>query len=603
MARMISLTQASPMIQVEKLVNAKFPDFSTKPAILTRPALALLKALLRERDLNAWLAGCAHLEGFEFVDRVLEDFDFTYSVVGREKENIPAEGRVVIVANHPLGTLDGLALLKLVSEVRQDVRIVANDVLMQLQPLQRLMLPVANLGAGSNKSNVSAIHKALAADEAVIVFPSGEVSRAGPTGIRDGRWHAGFLRFAEHARAPVLPVFLDGRNSALFYSLSMLFKPFATLMLVREMYLQKAVTLPIRIGELISWEEIAGLKMPRDEIVRRFQKQVYGVRQRAEKRDHNVLAFRTQRSIAHPEPRVSLRRELQEARQIGETRDGKQIWLCEGNANSALLREIGRLREVAFRRVGEGSGRRRDVDAFDGWYRHLVLWDDADLQVAGAYRLGEAGRIVAERGVEGLYSSTLFEYGAEVRALLPQALELGRSFVQPRYWGMRSLDYLWHGVGAYLRLHPEVRYLFGPVSISNACPAAARDLLVYFYRHYFGAEPGLARARNGHCFAPGSAGALEALFKGLEYKDAFRALKEELARHGSCVPPLYKHYTDLTGPEGASFLDFGIDAQFSACVDGLVWVDTAAIKPAKRERYLGAQRDAAIRGDGVAAAA
>ena len=253
------------MISVERLLETKYPAFSRKHDVITRPALAFLKKLLRERELNSLFAQCDQLEGLEFVDKVLEDFNFSYSVVGREKENIPVEGRVVIVANHPLGILDGLALIKMVSEVRHDVRIVANDVLMQIKPLQSLLLPVVNLGQGSNRANINAIGAALDNEEAVIVFPSGDVSRMSASGIKDGKWHGGFLRFAEHAKAPVLPVHLVGKNSALFYSMSMIFRPLSTLMLVREMYEQKAMTLPIRIGELIAWQEIAMLDVPRKE--------------------------------------------------------------------------------------------------------------------------------------------------------------------------------------------------------------------------------------------------------------------------------------------------------------------------------------------------
>ena len=174
------------MIDVEQLLESKYPAFARKPDLIIRPTLAFLKKLLRERELNILFAQCDQLEGLEFVDKVLEDFNFSYSVVGREKENIPVEGRVVIVANHPLGILDGLALIKMVSEVRRDVRIVANDVLMQIKPLQSLLLPVINLGRGSNRANINAIDAALENEEAVIVFPSGDVSRMSASGIKDG---------------------------------------------------------------------------------------------------------------------------------------------------------------------------------------------------------------------------------------------------------------------------------------------------------------------------------------------------------------------------------------------------------------------------------
>jgi putative hemolysin len=571
------------MINVKQLLVATYPSFATKPGIITRPTVAFLKRLLREQELNTLFAQCEGLEGLEFIDKVLDNFHFSYSVVDRERENIPAEGRVVIVANHPLGILDGLALLKLVSTVRQDVRIVANDILMQVKPLRSLLLPVVTFGQSLNKTNIDAIDSALQNEEAVIIFPSGEVSRAGPTGIKDGSWRSGFFRMAERAEASILPVFLGGKNSALFYTLSMIFKPLSTLMLVREMYQQKTMILPVRIGELIPWREIARLDLPRKEKIRRINRQVYGV-------SKNYLPeVRTEKSIAHPEATIRLRKELQSADLLGETRDGKQIYLFEYRPNSPVMREIGRLREAAFRRAGEGAGLRRDLDQFDVYYRHLVLWDDHDLQIAGAYRIGEASRILATRGVDGLYTSRLFAFTEKMQVYFPHTLELGRSFVQPRYWGTRSLDYLWYGIGAYLERHPEIRYLLGPVSISDAYPAGAKNLLVHFYRHYFGDENVLALARHRYIITEKDSTVCLRDFSGEKYDLDFRTLKQQLRTLGVSVPTLYKQYTEIFEPGGVKFLDFNIDKSFSNCIDGLLFANLEKLQKAKRERYFNAE--------------
>ena len=568
------------MIQVEQILQSKYPALAANHEFITRPTLALLRQLLREQELNAFLLQHGDLEGAEFLAILLEYFNLRYSVVEPEKQNIPADGRVVIVANHPLGGLDGIALLSLVRSVRPDVRIVANDVLMQFGPLRHMLLPIDNMGKGCTRASIAAIDAALDRDEAVIVFPSGEVSRPGPAGIKDRPWRGGFLRFAERAAAPVLPVHISGRNSALFYGLSMLYKPLSTILLVREMFRRQPMILHMRIGELIPWQEIAALDLSRKEKIKRISRQVYSVSRKC------VPLFRTDKPTAEPEPRPALRRELHKADCLGQTRDGKQIFLFDCGHDSSVMREIGRLREIAFRRVREGSGKKRDVDAFDAYYRHLVLWDDNDLQIVGAYRIGEAARIVGARGCEGLYTHSLFAYADAMRGYFPRALELGRSFVQPRYWGMRSLDYLWYGIGAYLRRHPDIRYLLGPVSISDGYPRAARNLLVHFYRQYFGDRDGLAVARTAYTIAETERLALNELFNSADYERGFRILKEQLARLGLAVPTLYKQYTEVCEPGGARFLDFGVDAQFSNCVDGLVLVDLNLLKNAKRVRYI-----------------
>ncbi|APV49440.1 GNAT family N-acetyltransferase [Betaproteobacteria bacterium GR16-43] len=569
------------MFQLEDVIEEKFPDFNRKPALITRPALAFLRKVVREQEVNDFLAQNEGLEGIEFIDRILEHFNFSYSIDSRAIENIPSEGRVVIVANHPLGLMDGIALLKVVSKVRKDVRIVANDILMRFPPLHPLLLPVANLGAGYNKANVAAIHDALANDEAVIIFPSGEVSRAGFKGIRDGRWQAGFLRFAEQAKAPLLPVHLDGRNSALFYGVSTVFKPLSSLMLFSEAMRQRNVKLPVHIGEIIPWKEIAAVDIPRAQKIRRIASQLYGI-----SKPSRVLEFRTEKPIAHPENRLDLRRELRAAERLGQTTDGKEIFLFTARGNSAVMRELGRLREIAFRQVGEGTGKRRDLDAFDCYYKHVILWDEAELQVVGAYRIGEVQDILAKRGVEGLYTHTLFSFDEGLRAHFSQSLELGRSFVQPRYQGLRALEYLWQGIGAYLASRPQVRYLFGPVSVSAGYPEKARKLLVYFYRLYFGVPERLATPLRPYVITEAEERELSKVIPGDDYTRDFRSLKQRLAEFGVNVPTLYKQYTELCDEGGARFLGFGIDPAFSGCVDGLVVVDLLRVKASKRERYL-----------------
>ena len=294
-----------------------------------------------------------------------------------------------------------------------------------------------------------------------------------------------------------------------------------------------------------------------------------------------VLGFRPAAPIARPEDRLALRRELQRSRVLGQTGDGKRILLFDASPDCAVLRELGRLREIAFRQVGEGTGKRRDIDGFDAYYRHVVLWDDAELQIVGAYRIGEAGKLLQDRGESALYTHGLFAYGDALRALLPEALELGRSFVQPRYQGLRALDYLWQGIGAYLATRPDVRYLFGPVSLSAAYPEAARRTVAAFFAHHYGTPSGLCRRTTALPDSPRR-----------EVPADLRALKEALAARGVSIPVLFKQYAELCEPGGTRFVAFSVDPAFSHCIDALVLVDLERLKPGKRERYLGAGRAA-----------
>ncbi|WP_051299026.1 GNAT family N-acyltransferase [Marinobacterium litorale] len=568
-------------INVEQVLTAKYPGFAQKPALLRRLALFVLRRLLHESEVNRFLQENQALQGFEFIDRVLDYFSFGYSVSSKERANIPSSGRVLIVANHPLGALDGLALLKLVGEVRRDVRIIANDVLMHFDPLQNLFLPVDNLGKSTGKKQVARIVECLRNDEAVIVFPAGEVSRASVTGIKDGPWNSGFLMFARRANAPILPVHVGGKNSSLFYTLSSINKNASALLLAHEMFNKRSKTLPLRIGEPVAFSQIDTLPITNKLKAKLLKKHLYRIA-----RNRRPL-FKTEKTIAHPQNRQRLKQELRDAELLGETADGKKIYLFDYHSDSAVMAEIGRLREIAFRCVGEGTGDKRDLDRYDRYYRHLILWDEEDLEIAGAYRLAEAGKLLTQQNTDALYSASLFQLNPSMQPFLNQGIELGRSFVQPRYWGRRSLDYLWYGIGAYLRKHPEVRYMFGPVSLSNSYPKRARDLLVWFYSHYFPDNDNLGRSNSPYPLDAEARADISRLFDGHDYTLDFGRLREQLEFLGVSVPTLYKQYSELCEPGGVRFVDFGVDADFNYCVDGLVMVDTQAVKARKRLRYIG----------------
>ena len=289
----------------------------------------------------------------------------------------------------------------------------------------------------------------------------------------------------------------------------------------------------------------------------------------------------------HRPPLARIRRDLDGLALLGETADGKRIHAGRLPTDSALLREIARMRETTFRRVGEGTGHRFDSDRYDSWYDHIVLWDAQADAIAGAYRAVDAGRALAERGQAGLYTASLFDLDARLLPMLGNAMELGRSFVAPEYWNTRSLDTLWFGIGAWLRAHPHIRSLFGPVSISAALPAPAQELIVSYYRRYYGDGQQLASAPHPFRFAasPPDFGTLDA-------DDAMRVLRGNLDALGARIPSLYKHYTELCEAGGARFLAFGIDPAFAGSIDGLIHVDLERIKQRKFDRYIAARASA-----------
>ncbi|WP_111978009.1 GNAT family N-acyltransferase [Algibacillus agarilyticus] len=570
------------MFSVDNILEQTYPQLAARP-LWGRFAKFVLRGLLHEKDFVEFAEKYPHLSGLDFVEQVLEHFEFGYNINDKELERIPATGRCVIIANHPIGTLDGLALIKLVSEVRKDFKVVANQLLMSINPLHDLLLPVNNMNGSTPKENIQRIHEYLANEGVIIIFPAGEVSRLSPSGVKDGEWRSGFLRMATAAQAPILPIFVNGKNSPMFYSLSILCKPLSTMLLVKEMFKHKSKILPMRVGDLIPYESYRNLPISSKEKVRLFRRHLYRI---AKKRKP---LFATQSAIARPEPRQELKVAIQACEHIGETQDKKQIYLYRYEGSSPVMREIGRLREVAFRAVGEGSGLRRDVDRYDSYYEHLILWDENDLEIVGAYRLGNTAKILANEDNKKLYTETLFNYTEGMQPYFDRGLELGRSFVQPRYWGKRSLDYLWYGIGAYLVKNPNIRYMFGPVSISDTLPKTAKDLLVYFYRLHFSTNSvELAQSKIPYDLPQDFLVNMQKQITGDDYKADFSALKNLLANMGCNVPTLYKQYSEICEPGGVKFLDFNIDPDFNDCVDGLVLVDINALKAKKRARYMAA---------------
>jgi|TARA_Y100000034_G_C6885803_1_gene406722 putative hemolysin len=572
------------MISVDKVIEANLPQLENSPKVkgLVKKGLGYL---LHEQEFVAFGDAYPHLQGLEFVEQVLDELDFDTRYKPKQMEHIPSEGNVVIVANHPIGSLDALALIKVLSSVRPDLKVVANRMLMSITPMHSLLLPVDNLSGTSKKKELANIQQHLKSDGALLIFPAGEVSRLSPTGIKDCKWNSGFLRMAKKANAPILPIYIKAKNSPLFYGTSMIYKPLASLLLVKEMFKQRQKSLEFEIGASIPPESYLIENLKDKEIAQLIRKQLYRLITK------KPLPLKTQTPIASPEATKDLKKAIEECELLGETSDGMKIYLYQYCGSSPIFRELGRLREIAFRAVGEGSGKRRDIDKYDMDYQHLVLWDAKQLELVGAYRLACAQDVIQKHGRKGLYTDSLFSYSDDMTPYFEKGIELGRSFVQPKYWGRKSLDYLWFGIGAFVNRYPQYRYLFGAVSVSNALPEQAKSLLVHYYQHYYGAKQVLAIPNNEYRHTESQKEQCAQLFAGDDIKEDFVELKHVLANIGAQVPTLFKQYTELCEPGGVQFLSFSIDPEFNNCIDGLVLVDLDKVKASKAKRYLGQPRE------------
>lgn len=572
------------MVYVENMLQNSYPNIYDKiPTIALTPTIAFFKKLFHEKEVNNFLQEHPRQVGLDFVEAVLDYRNISYTINQKELENIPPIGKAIVVSNHPLGAADALCLIKMISNARQDknVKIVANKMLSHIPQLAPLLIPIDNVHGKLTRKSLQTIDEALQNEELLIFFPAGEVSRASFKGIKDSYWKSGFVKIAQRTSTPVLPIHINARNSSLFYATSWVYKPLSALLLGHELFTSRSTKpLEFSIGNIIPPSSFQHESLKPKQYARLFRKHLY----RMAKGKSTLLT--TEQSISHPVERQTLRAELYQGEKLGVTTDGKEIYLLDPELSPTVLKEIGRLREYTFRKVGEGTGTRRDLDKYDEYYLHLVLWDEDALEVAGAYRIGECAWILSWLGKEGLYMDELCDINEGLDSKLESSIELGRSFIQPKYWGSRALDYLWQGIGAYLSHNPDIRYMYGPVSISNSYPKIAKDILVYFYSTYFKTEDQGFKAKRPYIISRNTRDEFDTLFQGQEYTEALCTLKSYLKGFEVSIPTLYKQYGDLCTQDGVKFFDFGIDPDFNNSIDGYLMVDLDKLKADKRRRYI-----------------
>jgi putative hemolysin len=568
-------------ISTKEIVNSKFPNFlSGFPDVFSKIFYLILDRILFIPRINRFLEKHGDKTGIEFIEELFDELDISYKLSNKDREKIPSEGKLIIVANHPLGGLDGLILLKLVTEIRNDVKIIANDVLMNIQNLADYFLPFDLLSRKDLKKNYTQISEALKKENAIIIFPAGEVARLTIKGIKDKKWNKGAVYFAEKFQTPVLPIFIRGRNSLLFYFISLFSKKLSMFLLPYELFNKKNKSYEIKIDHPISPKAFNTKYQRIEYLSKSLKKHLYLIGR------NKKGVFETEKNVIHPVSARQLRTQIYNNEFIGQTTDGKKIFIVEYEKSKDIIREIARLRELTFRKVGEGTGTKKDSDKFDKYYKHIVLWDDNQLEIVGSYRLADGKSVLTEFNIDAFYTSTLFKFDKSFVPLLFNAIELGRSFVQSKYWNSLALDYLWQGIGKYLSVNPHIRYLFGPVSLSNNYSTEAKELIIYFFSKWFPPKRNYISSLNPFELSKSSVEKLNQIFNSDDYQKELVILKNLLNNYGFTIPVLYKQYADLCLPGGVQFLGFNIDPNFGNCIDALILVDLNYLKENKKRRYL-----------------
>ncbi len=552
-------------------------------------------------------------DGFR-LENLLAEMRVGLRVAAADEARIPTSGPVVVVANHPYGVLDGAILTVLLTRVRPDVKVLTNFLLADVPELRKHCIFVDPFQTDrSVESNRRAVREALAwlqQGGMLAMFPSGEVShwQMPAAQIADPEWNDTAVRLIRRTGATALPVYFCGYNGVGFQLMGMLHPKLRATFLLQEFLQQEGKTVEVRVGSAIQADAVEAIPGDREAIeYLRWRTYLLARRTKPEAVWHTALrsrlAFKIQEPVAAPVSPDLLAEEVEslpEDRCLAANGD-LAVYLGTAAEIPQLLREVGRLRELTFRGAGEGTGKSRDLDPFDDYYSHILLWNRTKQELVGAYRAGNTAEILKARGIAGLYTSTLFRYDEKVFEKLGPALELGRSFVRPEYQRQYApLLLLWKGIARMVARHPEIPVLFGAVSISNDYNQASREMIYRFFEAHMQQDElaGLIEPRR-----PFRAGLLRRWdCRGMYH--AFRDLDElsqpitDVEADGKGLPILLRQYAKI----GGKLVGFNVDRKFSNVLDGLVVVDLRQTEPVVLERYMGREGAARFRQVHAAAA-
>ena len=541
-----------------------------------------------------------HLSDLEFLNAILTELEVKFEIPEEDLKRLPKEGSYITISNHPLGGIDGILLLKLMLEQREDFKIIANFLLHRIKPLKPYVMPVNPFEERKDaKSSLMGFKQALAhlrAGHPLGVFPAGEVSTYHDDNMLiDRPWEPAAMKLIKKAEVPVVPIYFHGKNSGLFYRLSRLSDTLRTAKLPSELLTQKNRVIKVRIGHPISLnaqKEHETLS----EFTEFLRKKTYMLAKTFEKKH---LLSGIPRSLKLPkEPQKiasSVKAELIE-NEVSAMRENDrrlthsrnyEVFLSPAKDIPNILKELGRLREITFREVGEGTNEPTDLDRYDGHYHHLFLWDNEAKTIAGAYRMGFGAEIIPKMGIDGFYTQSLFRFEPELHKMMKESIEMGRAFVIKKYQQKpMPLFLLWKGIVHTTLRFPEHKYLIGGVSISNQFSNFSKSLMIEFMRsHYY--DPYVAQyIRPKKEFKVKLKDAdKEFVFDETEADlNKFDKLIEEMETGNLRLPVLIKKYIK----QNAKVVAFNVDPMFNNAIDGLMYIRIAdlpesTVKPVMEE--------------------
>ena len=567
-----------------KIITTEEFAKATKLDKLKMPGLAaLLMEVMKINQVNELFAQAQPNQGPDFVDAILKGCGVDIEFDERELKNIPKDGAFIAIANHPYGGIEGMVLLKILCMARPDSKIMANFLLKKIPNLADYFVavnPFENIDHSSSISGLKTTLELLGNGTPIGIFPAGEVStfKVDKQQVTDRMWHPVVGKIIAKAKVPVVPIYFHGNNGLLFNLLSMIHPALRTAKLPSELFNKQGHTIKLRIGKAINVEDIPDSNNP-GKLLNFLRARTYALGTGLEEdkkifNPRNLFKIRKEPEDIAPEIASSILE-----KEVEPLRENYRVWIEKNyevfivptSSIPNIIREIGRLRELTFREIGEGTNKSVDLDEYDIYYNHLFIWDTDAKRIVGAYRIGLGDEIFYSYGKKGFYVAELFKIKEQFTPVLRKSLELGRSFIRKEYQQKPlPLFLLWKGILKYLIDNSRYRYLIGPVSISNSFSKFSKSLIVdYINRNHFDEELAQWVRPRKKFRVDFSSIDTDLLMAG---EDSFKGLDNlisEVETRNMKVPVLLRQYISLN----AKIICFNIDPKFADCLDGFLILD------------------------------
>ncbi|MBT3871245.1 MAG: lysophospholipid acyltransferase family protein [Flavobacteriaceae bacterium] len=560
---------------------------------------ALMK-ILNLNTLNKIYDKNKHLKEIDFINALINDFEIKFEIPEEDLKRIPKTGPFITISNHPLGGVDGILLLKLLLDHRPDFKILANFLLHRIEPMKSYVMPVnpfeGKKELQSNLGGFKASLEHLKDGHPLGVFPAGEVST-----YRDGKlivdkpWQEAAMKLIQRAKVPIVPIYFHAKNSKLFYRMAKMSDTLRTAKLPSEVLTQKQRLIRVRIGNPISINAQDEYKTLED-FTNFLRTKTYLLANPFEKKKlidslPKKLKFpKPTKNIVNPVSVSTIEKEIYSLQKNDKRllqSKNYEVYLAEASSIPNIIQEIGRLREITFREVGEGTNKAIDLDKFDAYYHHMFLWDKDEKMIAGAYRMGLGSQIYSKYGIDGFYLQELFRFDQELFPMMSKSIEMGRAFIIKRYQ-MRPMPLflLWKGIVHSTLRYPEHKYLIGGVSISNKFSEFSKSLMIEFMKsNYY--DPYIAqyiKPKKEYKVKLKDADK-DFIFDASEADlNKFDKIIDEVEPGSLRLPVLIKKYIK----QNAKVVAFNVDPLFNNAVDGLMYIRIAdlpesTVKPVMEE--------------------